>query len=94
VSKLVGVGCGCHAPAGRSLTIWSVASRMEVDEGRWGGSESHTGSVKVGCKSAWLLHFAAALLIRLAMALDNSTAYRIEPSHRAESGAPDRGEGV
>jgi hypothetical protein len=41
---------------------------MEVDEGRWGRSEGHIGSMKVECKSAWLLHSAVALPIRLAMA--------------------------
>jgi hypothetical protein len=40
---------------------------MEVSEGRWGRSEGHIRSMKVKRKSAWLLHFAAALPIRLAM---------------------------
>jgi hypothetical protein len=40
---------------------------MEVDECRWGRSEGHIGSVKVKRKPAWLLHFAAALPIRLAV---------------------------
>jgi hypothetical protein len=33
---------------------------MEVDEGRWGRSDGQIGSLKVICKSAWLLHFSAA----------------------------------
>jgi hypothetical protein len=41
---------------------------MEVDEGRWGRSEGQIGSVKVRRKSAWLLHFAAALPDPMAMA--------------------------
>jgi hypothetical protein len=41
---------------------------MEVNEGRWGRSEGQIGSMKVRYKSAWLLHFAAALPIRLVLA--------------------------
>jgi hypothetical protein len=41
---------------------------MEVDEGRWRRSEGHFRSMKVERKSAWLLHFTAALPIRLALA--------------------------
>ena len=44
------------------------AVQAKVNEGRWGRSEGHIGSMKVECKSAWLLHFAAALSIRLALA--------------------------
>ena len=36
---------------------------MEVNEGRWGRSEGRIGSLKVRCKSSWLLHFAAALAV-------------------------------
>jgi hypothetical protein len=41
-----------------------VASGIEADEGRWGRSTGHIRWVKVRCKSAWLLHFAAAPPIR------------------------------
>jgi hypothetical protein len=41
---------------------------MEVNEGRWGRSDGQIGLVKVRWKSASLLHFAAALPIRLVMA--------------------------
>jgi hypothetical protein len=41
---------------------------MEVNEGRWGRPEGYIGSMKVKRKSAWLLHFAAAPRIRLALA--------------------------
>jgi hypothetical protein len=51
----------------RQRTSCSVASGMEVDEGRWDRSEGHIGSVKVRCKSAWLLHFAAAPPRRLGL---------------------------
>jgi hypothetical protein len=51
-----------------------VASGREVYGGRWRRSGGHIGSVKVRCKSAWLLHFAAALPIRWSWQLDNSTA--------------------
>jgi len=47
---------------------------MEVDEGRWGRSEGQIGSMPVTCKSAWLLHFAAALPIIRPQQLDNSTS--------------------
>jgi hypothetical protein len=44
-----------------SLDPYAEASGKEINEGRWGRSEGHIGSVKVECKSAWLLHIAAAL---------------------------------
>jgi len=53
---------------GASFTGWSVAISMEVDEGRWGRSAGQVGSMKVRCKSAWLLHLGAALAIRSAFA--------------------------
>ena len=40
----------------RVMSLLSVASGMEVDEGRWGRSEGQVGSMRVGYKSAWLLH--------------------------------------
>ena len=46
----------------------SVASGIEVDEGRWGRSEGHIGSMKVERKSVWLLHLAAALTTHLGLA--------------------------
>jgi hypothetical protein len=44
------------------------ASGAEVNEGRWGRSDSHIGPMKVGCNSAWLLDFAAAWPLRVAVA--------------------------
>ncbi len=38
---------------------------MEVNEGHWRRPVGCIGSMKVRCKSAWLLHFAAAPQIRL-----------------------------
>jgi hypothetical protein len=44
--------------------------------------------VKVRCKSAWLLHVAAALPIRLALQLDNTTVWiGCRGSHAARPGA-------
>ncbi len=50
-----------RGPQRRLRITWSVASGMEVDKGRWRKSEGQIGSMKVRCKSVWLLHLAAAL---------------------------------
>lgn len=63
----------------RSPTTSSMQTRcMAVDKGRWSRSEQRIGSVKVRRKSAWLLHFVAALAIRLALQLDKSTVLVVE----------------
>jgi hypothetical protein len=49
-SSPVGVGYGLSA------AVLSVASGTEVDEGRGGRSGGQIRSVRVRCKSAWLLH--------------------------------------
>jgi hypothetical protein len=47
---------------------------MEINEGHWGRSEGHIGSVTVRCMSIWLLHFNAARFTRSASQLDLNTA--------------------
>jgi hypothetical protein len=42
---------------------------MEVNEGCWGRSDGQIGSMKVRCKSTWLLHCP----VRLAQQLDKSS---------------------
>jgi hypothetical protein len=60
--------CSLAKASSITPTLLSVASGIEVDEGRWGRSEGQIGSMKVRCKSVWLLHFAAAPPIRLVLA--------------------------
>jgi hypothetical protein len=63
VSQLGSALGGTRTPA-----VLSVASGRAVDEGRWGRSEGQIGSMRVRCKSVWLLHLAAALPVRLVLA--------------------------